>query len=150
MSEKRRLQQLAIIRDLKIQQEQALAKQLAVAYQAWQHQLDTLKQLQGYQQEYASGLQQNTQPWSRQNLQGFLTQLEQVLVAQTQQLAQAELLHKRVQQQWQATHHHAQRFAEYVAEQNKHFIQEKANKQDIEAQALFGLTQKNSRSINKI
>lgn len=141
MSEKARLQQLRVIRDLKNQQEQALAKQLALAHQAWQQQANTLKQLQGYQQEYASGLSQHSQPWSRQNLQGFLTQLEQVITTQIQQVAQADNLYQRVQQQWQVAHHHAKRFAEHVAEQNKIFMQTKVNQQDVEAQALFGLYQ---------
>ena len=150
MSEKRRLQQLSIIRDVKQQQEQALAKQLALAYQAWQQQLNTLKQLQGYQQEYAASVNQHTQTWSRQNLQGFLTQLEQVLTAQNQQLAHADSIHKRAQQQWQVAHQHAQRFAEYVHEQQQRYAQDKADKQDVEAQALFGLfqQQKNTQFKN--
>ncbi len=137
MSEKRRLQQLQVIRDLKIQQEQILAKQLAKAYQAWQHQVNTLEQLSRYQQEYAAGATAQIQAWARQNLQLFLTQLDQVLLVQAQQVAQTDITHQRMQQQWQHAHHHAQRFSEYVDEQYKRFQQQRDNQQDVEAQALF-------------
>jgi hypothetical protein len=142
MSAKRRLQQLQVVLDLKVRQEQALAKQLALAYQAWQHQSATLQQLTGYQQEYMASAGQHTQPWSRGNLQAFLTQLEQVLLTQGLQVDQSAALHRHAQQLWQVAHQQSQRFAEYLAEQKKLFAQQQANQQDIAAQELFGLYQR--------
>lgn len=143
--QRRRIDQLQILRDLKSRHEQVLAKQMAVAQQAWQQQQDTLDQLNHYQQDYMAGARTHLQPWALNNMQVFLVQLDKVIATQMQQVQEALTAYQYLQTQWQQAHNHLQRFVEFVQQQERQYQQQRIQMMDTAAQELFGLYQLNKK-----